>query len=218
MFKALKNHNGLDLGKNQKENEPLTQTITNLIKKEKPHSVKQLVELAKKETSRPEEEIIQQIKQLQDKGLIKLDEPPRPTPQILTSYLKETEAYWYWTTLILAIAAAICAFTIAEDAYPLAYVRQILALPFILFLPGYAFTRALFPKHTPFQTSSKSLDSAIRIVLGIGFSLAIVPLITYFLDHTPLGVRSTPILLSVLLVTLVFATIGIVRQYRKSLD
>jgi hypothetical protein len=204
------------LDKNHKENEPLAQTITNLIKKEKPNTIQQLIELTINQTSTPEQEIIKQIKQLQNKGIIKLHEPPQPTPQTLSSYLKKTEAHWYWTTLVLTIAATISALTIAEDAYPLAYIRYILGSPLILFLPGYGLTKALFPKHTPFQTSSTGLDQAIRIALSIGLSISIVPIITLFLDHTPLGVRLTPILLSVLSVTLISATIGLARQHKKS--
>ena len=203
------------MSKNRTEKDPLAQTITELIDKEKPHSMQQLIELIKAETSMPAEEIIEQITQLQAKGILNLEEPPRPTPQTLSSYLRQTEAYWYWTTIFLAIATAISVFTIAEDAYPAAYIRYILGSVFILFLPGYAFTRALFPKRTPFQTSSKSLDSTIRIALSIGLSLALVPVITLLLDYTPLGVRLTPILLSVLAVTLVSATIGVAREQRE---
>jgi len=187
----------------------LAQRVIELIKKKKPHSVQQLIELTKAETSIPAEEIVKEITQLQVEGIIKLEEPPRSTSQSLSSYLRQTEAYWYWATVFLAIATAISVFTIAEDAYPLAYIRYILGSVFILFLPGYAFTRALFPNHTPFQTSSKALDSTIRIALSVGLSLALVPVITLLLDYTPLGVRLTPILLSVLAVTLVSATIGV---------
>jgi uncharacterized membrane protein len=177
--------------------------------------VQQLIELIKAETSMPTEEIIEQVTQLQAKGIIKLEEPPQPAPQAPSSHPRQTAAYWYWTIIFLAIATAISVFTIAEDAYPLAYIRYILGSVFVLFLPGYAFTRALFPNRTPFQTSSKALDSTIRIALSIGLSLALVPVITLLLDYTPLGVRLTPILLSVLAVTLVSATIGVAREQQE---
>ena len=205
------------MDKNQNEKELLAQTITKLIEKEKPNSVQQLVQLVKAETSQPEEEILAQITQLQNKGIIKLKGSPRPPSQTLSSYLRKPGAYWYWTTITLAVVTALCVLTIAEDAYPLAYIRYILGLIFILFLPGYGLAKALFPKHTPFKTSSRGLDSAARIALSIGLSLAIVPLVTMFLDYTPLGVRLTPILLSVLAVTLVSATIGVAREHKESL-
>ena len=203
------------MDKNQKENELLAQTIIRLIKQEKPHTVLQLVQLVKAETSRPEEEIVEHIRRLQDQDTVILEETQEPTPQTLSSYLRKPGAYWYWTTFALVIVTTLCVITIAEDAYPLAYIRYILGLIFILFLPGYGLTKALFPEHTPFKTSSRGLDSAVRIALSIGLSLAIVPLVTMFLDYTPLGVRLTPILLSVLAVTLVFATIGVARERKK---
>jgi hypothetical protein len=211
-----KSHNGLNLDDNQKEDERLAQIITKLIEKEKPHTVQQLLDLAMAETSRPEEDMVEQITRLQDKGMIKLEETPRSTPQTLSSYLGETEAYWYWTTIALSLATTLCVLTIAEDAHPLAYIRYVLGSVFILFLPGYGLTKALFPTHTPFQTSSKALDSAIRIALSIGLSLAIVPVMTLLLDYTTLGVRLTPILLSVLAVTLVSSTIGVAREHHES--
>jgi len=204
------------LSKNRAEKDPLAQTVTELVEREKPQSVQQLIELTKKETSLPAEEIAEQITQLQARGIIKLVEPSRQASHSLSSYLRQTEAHWYWVTIFLAIATAISVFTIPENAYPLAYIRYILGLVFMLFLPGYAFTRALFPTHTPFRTSSKGLDSAIRIALSIGLSIALVPVITLVLDYTPLGVRLTPILLSVLSVTLVTATIGIAREHHES--
>lgn len=188
-----------------------------LIKQEKPHTVQQLVQLAKAETSKPEEEIVEQIKRLQHQGIVRLEETKKPTAQTLSAYLRRPGAYWYWTTITLAVVTALCVLTIAEDAYPVAYIRYILGLIFILFLPGYGLVKALFPKRTPFKTSSRGLDSAVRIALSIGLSLAIVPLVTMFLDYTPLGVRLTPILLSVLAVTLVFATIGVAREHKESL-
>jgi hypothetical protein len=214
MLETLKN--GLALSKNRKENDHLARTVTELIKKQKPHSVQQLIELTKAETSVPAEEIIEQITQLQAKGIIEFKQPPQPTSQVPSSYLKQTGAYWYWITVSLAIVTAISVFTIAESSYPLAYIRHILGSVFILFLPGYAFTKALFPTHMPFQTSSEGLDSTIRAAFSIGLSLALVPVITLLLDYTPLGVRLTPILLSVLAVTLVSATIGVAREQQGS--
>jgi hypothetical protein len=204
------------LGNNQKEDEPLAQIITKLIEKEKPETAQQLIDLAMAETSRPQEDIVEQITRLQEKGVVKLEETPRSTPQTLSSHLTETEAYWYWITIALSLATTLCVLTITEDAYPLAYLRYTLGSVFILFLPGYALTKALFPTHTPFQTPSKSLDSAIRIALSIGLSLAIVPVLTLFLDYTPLGVRLTPILLGLLAITLVSATIGVARGHKTS--
>jgi len=68
--------------------------------------------------------------------------------------------------------------------------RQILGLIFILFLPGYAATAALFPEND-------QIDTIERIALSFGLSIAIVPLIGLGLNFTPWGIRLDPILASV---------------------
>lgn len=179
--------------------------------------MQQLVDLVRAETSIPREEIIERIVQLQNQGKISLKQLQEPPAKQLSMHLRRYEASWYWITLGLALATAISVLTIAEDAYPLVYIRNILGLIFILFLPGYAFTRAFFPTHMPFKTASKDLDSLIRIAISIGMSLAIVPVVTLILDYTPLGVRLTPILLSLLAITLLFATVGVMREHKISM-
>ncbi len=68
--------------------------------------------------------------------------------------------------------------------------RKILGLVFILFLPGYAATAALFPEND-------QIDTIERVALSFGLSIAIVPLIGLGLNFTPWGIRLDPILASV---------------------
>lgn len=68
--------------------------------------------------------------------------------------------------------------------------RQILGLVFVLFLPGYAATAALFPEND-------QIDGIERVALSFGLSIAIVPLIGLGLNFTPWGIRLDPILASV---------------------
>jgi len=69
-------------------------------------------------------------------------------------------------------------------------IRQILGLVFILFLPGYAATAALFPEND-------QIDTIERVALSFGLSIAIVPLIGLGLNFTPWGIRLNPILAAV---------------------
>jgi uncharacterized membrane protein len=68
--------------------------------------------------------------------------------------------------------------------------RQVLGLVFVLFLPGYAATAALFPEN-------EQIDGIERVALSFGLSIAIVPLIGLALNFTPWGIRLDPILASV---------------------
>jgi len=71
--------------------------------------------------------------------------------------------------------------------WPDSMVRQVLGLVFVLFLPGYAATAALFPEN-------EQIDGIERVALSFGLSIAIVPLIGLALNFTPWGIRLNPIL------------------------
>jgi hypothetical protein len=192
----------------------LTQTIIQLVKDKKPKTVQQLVDLAKAETSISESKIIKHVLQLQSQGKITLKELPTRPPQKLATYLRTKKAYWYWITLVLAIATALTALTIPENAYPLVYIRYVLGTIFVLWLPGYSFTKALFPTKSTDRKPAGNLDSIERIALSIGLSLALVPIVGLLLNYTPWGIRLTPILLSLLTLTTIFATAAVIREHQ----
>ncbi len=84
--------------------------------------------------------------------------------------------------------------------------RQVLGLAFILFLPGYAATAALFPEN-------EQIDGIERVALSFGLSIAIVPLIGLALNFTPWGIRTDPILASV---SAFIVIVSLVAWYRRT--
>ena len=86
-------------------------------------------------------------------------------------------------------------------------VRIMLAIPVILFIPGYCLLASLFPKNG-------DIDLMARMVLSIGVSIAIVPLIGLGLNFTPWGIRLDPIVLSLTFFTLVMAGIALYQRTR----
>jgi len=84
-------------------------------------------------------------------------------------------------------------------------IRIILGLPLVLFLPGYSLIAVLFPRR-------EDLDGVERIALSFGLSIAIVPLIGLALNYTPFGIRLTPILVVLSLLTVSFALGAYVRR------
>ena len=72
--------------------------------------------------------------------------------------------------------------------------RMVLALPVLLFIPGYCLIAILFPKND-------DLGLVERIMLSIGFSIVIVPLIGFGLNFTPWGIRLEPIVVAIILLT-----------------
>ena len=192
---------------NQKNKDTLDQTLIKLVQEKKPANIQQLVELTKSEISViPEEKILQHILRLESQGKITLKEPLTQTPPKLSTYLKTTEAAWYWITIFLATTTALTVFIIPENSNPLIYVRYVLGAIFVLFLPGYSLIKALFP--------GKELDNIERTALSMGISLAIVPLTGLILNYTPWGIRTTPITLTLLTLTIIFATVAIISEHQ----
>jgi len=85
-------------------------------------------------------------------------------------------------------------------------VRIVLALPVVLFFPGYALVSALFPQ-------KGDIDLLERFALSVGLSIAIVPLIGLGLNYTAYGIRLVPLLISVSLFT--FLTV-LAAHYRRA--
>ena len=186
----------------------LTLTIIQLIKDEKPRNFQQLVNLAKEKLSIPEQKIIEHVLQLQSQGRISLIEQPTRS-QELASYLKTEKASWYWVTIVLITASVIAVFAIPKNAYPIVYLRYVLGIILVLWLPGYSLIKALFPE--------KELDNIERTALSIGMSLALVPITGLILNYTPWGIETTPVTLSLLALTAIFSTAAIIREHQTRL-
>lgn len=193
------------------------ETIIQLVKEKNPENVEQLVKLLKEKFNIPEHKIIEYILQLQSEGRMELKRPSRPTPQSLVAYLKREESRWYWITIILAASTTLIVFTVPENAFPLVYTRYVLGAIFVLWLPGYSLIKALFPSGATNEKSSGSLDSVERIALSMGLSLALVPMVGLLLNYTPWGIRLTPIVLSLLALTTVFATAAVIREHQTKI-
>jgi hypothetical protein len=109
--------------------------------------------------------------------------------------------------------------------------RIVLGLPFVLFLPGYAFIAALLPEEGESPGAGDDKDGALVedeggyldrrggidgiecVALSFGLSIAVVPLIGLVLNFTPWGIRLMPILLSVSGFTLVMVAVAAARRW-----
>jgi uncharacterized membrane protein len=91
------------------------------------------------------------------------------------------------------------------------FFRVVIALPMVLFIPGYVLIAALFP-------GKLDIDIIERIALSFGLSIAIVPLIGLALNYTPWGIRLDPIVISLVIFTLVLATLAFFRRVQIPLE
>ncbi|MCK9150746.1 DUF1616 domain-containing protein [Methanobacterium alcaliphilum] len=89
--------------------------------------------------------------------------------------------------------------------------REIFGLLFVLFIPGYVLTAALFPKKS-------SVDGIERLALSFGLSLAISPLIGGILYFTKSSVEFTSLILPLTALTIILCVIVLVRRRRLDED
>jgi len=106
--------------------------------------------------------------------------------------------------LIVCVALALMLVALVFVA-PDTLARQILGLAFVLFLPGYVATAALFPEND-------QIDGIERVALSFGLSIAIIPLIGLALNFTPFGIKLDPILA---FVSLFIVLVALVAWYRR---
>lgn len=194
--------------------EELTQSIIHLIKEKKPRSVKELVSLAKGQLNITEQELYKILVEIQNKNIIKLERNTLPKLTNLSTYLKSKQALRYWLTTAITIFSAIVVFIIPDNFYPLAYIRAVLSLILILWLPGYTFLNVLFPYNFATKNSTNPLQLVERVSLSIGLSIVIVSLIVLLLNFTSFGINLTPIVLSLMLFILIFVTVGVIREFK----
>ncbi len=191
--------------KKQPEN-TTDQYIIDIVRKNSPKTVNELVKLVQQKYYIPEKDTLEHVIHLKNQGKITLKNHQTLVSPVLRSYIFSTEASWYWAIIAVAVATAALVFTVPENAIPIVYVRYVLGSIFVLFLPGYSLIKALFPE--------KELDNIERAALSIGMSLALVPITGLILNYTPWGIRTTPVTLSLLALTTVFATAAIIREHQ----
>jgi len=150
-------------------------------------------------------DIIDRILRLENAGEIFLEKPPAVVPSSLTGFFLSGWTVWFWVVFSVAVATTVMVFAVPETAFPLVYARYLFGSIFMLFLPGFSIIKALFGR--------KELDNIERLALSVGLSLALVPLAGLLLNYTPWGIRTTPVTLSLLALTLVFACAAVARDY-----
>ncbi|MFQ5924446.1 MAG: DUF1616 domain-containing protein [Dehalococcoidia bacterium] len=112
---------------------------------------------------------------------------------------------------LLLINVLVALLIVIVALFPSNVLRIILGLPFVLFLPGYALTAALFPK-------KGDLGGIGRIALSFGLSIAVTALVGLILNYTPWGLSLYPILLSLTVFILAASAVAYYRRRRISVE
>jgi len=185
--------------------------IVETVRKQKPESTEQLIQLIKQNSKLSVEEINEILTELQNEDKITFAEKNNVLNHTKSSLFPKKLSSWL--TIILALITAASIFLIPSNDLPIAYMRWVLGLNLILFLPGYAFIKALFPfQRAPIATTSEKLDMIELVGLSIGVSLSFIPIVGLILNYTSAGIGTTPMTLTLLALTLIFAATTAMRE------
>jgi len=128
-------------------------------------------------------------------------DPPRGLARFVVSWYSA----WAWIVLGFLGVTSLAVFILPQNE-PWIYLRYIFGAVYVLYVPGAVFIEALYPKRD-------ELEDLERFALGVGLSLALVPLVGLVLNYTPWGIRLNPIYAGLSLLTLVLVGVGVYRKY-----
>ncbi|MCU4752494.1 DUF1616 domain-containing protein [Halobacteria archaeon AArc-curdl1] len=135
--------------------------------------------------------------------------------------------WWFFDQAVVIAATGLLTFGIFSGITGV--IRIGLAIPLVLFLPGYALVSALFPDkpndpYHPFDEHKTGLGNPLlvsgglqpieRFILSSVFSVFLVPVIALIPAATPGGLTLETVLSGISIVTVVFAVIAIISRYR----
>jgi uncharacterized membrane protein len=101
-------------------------------------------------------------------------------------------------------------------------IRSIIGFVFVLFVPGYSVTSALFPRSSGTRRSDEEsavmsryrgrIDGTERVVVSLGLSVAVVSIVGLVLSGTPWGIAPIPLMLSINTIVLGAITVAVHRR------
>ncbi len=166
-------------------------------------TVKRLVEILES-TGLSQSEAAEAVYMQMEAGEIRFVDPN--PPRTYQGYLLSLYSAWFWLVAGALVSMALTIYVLPQNR-PVSWLRVGLGLLTSLYLPGFTFIEALYPK-------KDELEELERFALGVGLSLALTPLVGFVLNYTPWGIRLDPITVALSLLTLVFGLVGVYRKYQ----
>ncbi|MGO9386932.1 MAG: DUF1616 domain-containing protein [Methanobacterium sp.] len=117
----------------------------------------------------------------------------------------ERKQFFAWDLVLVLIFTIITFVFITVPVLSSTVPRTILGLFLIIFIPGYAFIAALFPKNG-------DLNKLERLILSFGSSIVITPMLGLILNYTPYGISLESGLLALSSLTVILVFIAYLRR------
>ena len=143
-----------------------------------------MIKLVQRKIALAPEEITRLLIKLENQDKLHFRQKTAVQPSSFQAYVFSKRSIWYWIIIAVSIIAVLTVFAIPDSLYPALYIRYVLGIVLILFLPGYAFIKMLFPFTLPIHTNSKNMDAMEGVALGIGMSLMLAMIVGLIFNYT----------------------------------
>ncbi|MCW4005721.1 MAG: DUF1616 domain-containing protein [Candidatus Bathyarchaeota archaeon] len=131
-----------------------------------------------------------------------------------SEFLFSEKAAWYWIIVAFTVLTVVFVLLVPGDFVVLQFLRILFGGVFLAFLPGYALIRLLFPPVTAKPSTNAPLNVFARFVLSLGSSLLFDSMVGLLLNYTPWAITLVPLTTVLVVFTLSFATVSIIREYQ----
>src|SRR5574341_873366 len=149
------------------------------------------------------EEIRETIDELRKEKKVMLLESPVAVS--FSRYITSFSAVMpFWLTIAVTITCILTIYLLPPDS-AWSFVRIVVGMIFVLFIPGYLLIQLLYP--------GKEMDVIERLALSLGLGLALASLIGLILNYTPWGIRLEPMVISLSLFSITLALSGTYRVF-----
>ena len=165
--------------------------------------LEELIDDVSEQLQMKRQEVAKALYLLSEEEKLRIEDPSPPNN--VFSFAGPTYSVWLWIVMLL-IALSTATIYIFPQSAPYIYLRYAVGSLFVVYLPGYSLIEALYPK-------KDDLLPIVRLVLSIGLSLVLVPLVGLILNYTPWGIRLNPIFASHSLLTVALVCTAVIRKY-----
>ena len=124
----------------------------------------------------------------------------------LKQYLGSRLAMDLWLTLLFLVLGTTTTFLV-PNLFPVVIIRWIFSGILLLFIPGFAFVRSLYP-------FDRFIDYWERLALSIGLSIALDILVAFALNFTIWGITLLPVAAGLSIITLTAILVATYRRVR----
>ena len=189
----------------------ITQEIENkilyIVNSKKPTTGTQLVEYIIEELSITEPQALKMLVELEDRKKISFNQE-KPIPVDLQGFLLSNNARWYQIVMLISFSSVFS--VIFQITGTLNFLRNLIGVVYVLFIPGYSVTRILY--------MSEEISSTKNILFSMAISVSIAAFVGILLNYSSYGITPVPVALAVFIIVLLLSNTAIYMEYKNVIN